>query len=94
MAQVDRFYGVDYGEDIDGGKGGTVPTGAGLVAGPSTGVVTTGKDIEIRLDLGTTGVTDPIYVFLKDNRAQVIAKLQNLVDMLASGRIAWPPPLT
>jgi hypothetical protein len=90
---VVRFYGVNYVEDIDAGAGGTLPTGANLVAGPSNGVASTGKDIEIAINLGAN-VGTTIGQFVKDNRSQVIAKLQNLVDDLASGRMAWPPAYT
>ena len=90
---VTRFYGVNYSEDIDAGAGGTVPTGAGLTAGPSNGVASTGKDIEIAINLGANGAS-AAGQFVAANRSQVIAKLQNLIDQLSSGRIAWPPAYT
>lgn len=82
MAQVKRFYGVNFGE--------LAKTGAGQQPITSA-VATTNKNIEIVIDLGDTVGPTAAFNVHKD-RALVISHVQALLDFLET--TAWPPART
>lgn len=81
---ADRFFGINFDQQPESSTGGS---GGNIASGSST----TGKDIEVRINMGTGSPGSPAYDFIRTQRGAMIAKLQQIVDELQSGKLAWPP---
>jgi hypothetical protein len=82
MAVVQRYYGLNYGETAKDGAGQQPVT---------SGVASTSKDIEVRIDLGDPAgsTSEQAHAAMARDKSLVVSQLRRLTNEIEN--TPWPP---